>query len=63
MNEENHDYHYYMRQARKYQEMADNDDGYRRRVLLGVVRDMEYKAKQLLRQATEPGSKTHKPHS
>ena len=58
MSEEKHDYHYYMAQARKYQEMADNDDGYRRRILLGVARDMEFEAQRLLRQPPQPPAST-----
>ena len=56
MEREPHDYNYYMAQAKKYREMADNDDGYRRRILLGIVQDMEANARSLLRQSEQPGS-------
>ena len=56
MEDEKQDYHYYVAQARKYREMADNDDGYRRRMLLGIAGEMEMKARRLLRQ--QPGTGT-----
>ena len=49
MDDENRDYHYLMEQVRKYREMADNDDGHRRRMLLGVAGDLEMQARRLLR--------------
>lgn len=54
MTEEKPDYHRLMAQARNYRQMADNDDGYRRRVLLGVAQDLEAEARKLLRQLNEP---------
>jgi hypothetical protein len=53
------DYNDLIRQAAMYREMADNDDGDRRRMLLGVVQDLEAKARNLLRQSeqTDPGKK------
>lgn len=49
MGDETRDYKQLMEQARKYREMADNDDGQRRRILLGVAIDLELEARRLLR--------------
>lgn len=51
------DYNYYMAQAAKYREMADNDDGWQRRVLLGIVQDMLAKARDLERPSKTPDPK------
>ena len=51
MEEEEKDYHYYMAQAEKYREMADNLDGYQRQTLLGAVQDMKVRAKLAERKA------------
>ena len=57
MSDETRDYKHLMEQARKYREMADNDDGYRRRVLLGVAGNLEMEARRLLRaKETKPDS-------
>ena len=48
------DYDDLMKQAANYREMANNDDGYRRQMLLGVVQDLEAKARNLLRQSQLP---------
>jgi len=47
-------YQWVMHVLGEYREMADNDDGYRRQMLLGVVQDLEAKARNLLRQSQEP---------
>ena len=61
MNEISYEWH--IRQAAKYRESARFLDGYQRQAMLGAARHHEIEAKQLLRQASEPGSKTGKPHS
>ena len=48
------DYNYYMAQAAKYREMADNLDGYQRRQLIHVVQDLEAKARRAKEQAEKP---------
>jgi len=58
MYDEPHDYHYYMAQARKYREMADNLDGYQRRAVMGAVQDYEAKARNLLREQQQLGPKS-----
>jgi hypothetical protein len=49
MRDEHRDYKHLMEQARRYPEMADNDDGQRRRMLLGVAIELELEARHLLR--------------
>ena len=47
-----------MKQAATFRELAEHCEEYMRRQLLGVVQDLEAKARNLLRQSEAPPSKT-----
>jgi hypothetical protein len=48
------DYHKLMEQAARYREMADNDDGWRRGVLLATAFKLECEAKRLKQDPDPP---------
>jgi len=50
------DYNYYVAQAAKYRELADNLDGYQRLQVLEVVHGFEAKARELKRLSERPDS-------
>ncbi len=47
-----------MKQAATYRGLAEHCEEYMRRQLLGIVQDLEAKARNLLRQSEDPSSKT-----